>query len=113
MCATAGRFLAQLALRPRSTCRCSPRNPTHRRTTSHRHHHRLLRAWLTAHGSDEWTVIQGGPVRLWDHIEQTVADWRRLGAPAQDEFTLIVTADKQAIRVETNAGDLSWQLPDQ
>lgn len=106
------RFLAQLALPTAQHVQVLPDKPG----TSPEH---LLvdvttdaYAWLTSHGG-EWTVTQGGPVRLWDHLEQTMTEWRRLGAPAQDKFTLIATADTQTVQVETDTGALRWQLPGQ
>ncbi|MEU1551333.1 ATP-grasp peptide maturase system methyltransferase [Streptomyces scabiei] len=44
-----------------------------------------------------WTVRQGGPVRLWDDIEETVTQWRADGAPGLDRFEVTVTPDGQTV----------------
>ncbi|MET7764528.1 ATP-grasp peptide maturase system methyltransferase [Streptomyces sp. NPDC005393] len=55
-------------------------------------------AWaaLVQHG-DSWTVRQGGPVRLWDDIEETVNQWRAEGAPGLDHFEVTVTRAAQTV----------------
>ncbi|WP_371330059.1 protein-L-isoaspartate(D-aspartate) O-methyltransferase [Streptomyces sp. TP-A0356] len=55
-------------------------------------------AWaaLAQHGK-EWTVRQGGPVRLWDAVEDHLLRWRADGAPALDRFEVLVTPEAQRI----------------
>lgn len=55
-------------------------------------------AWaaLTQDG-DTWIVRQGGPSRLWDDIEETVAQWRADGTPGLDHFMVTVTPAGQTV----------------
>ncbi|MBO0802112.1 MAG: ATP-grasp peptide maturase system methyltransferase [Nocardiopsaceae bacterium] len=56
-------------------------------------------AWLTA-DDGSWayqaegsgTVVQGGPRRLWDLLEEAHRDWDALGRPGRGEFGLTVTS---------------------
>ncbi|WP_405724237.1 hypothetical protein OG885_00185 [Streptomyces sp. NBC_00028] len=56
------------------------------------------RAWAAAvQDGETWTVRQGGPTRLWDHVEETVTRWRVDGAPGLDQFEIIVTPEGQTV----------------
>ncbi|MEV7005471.1 ATP-grasp peptide maturase system methyltransferase [Streptosporangium sp. NPDC051022] len=66
-------------------------------------------AWLSAAG-DNWTVIQNGPVRLWDLIERTLLAWHDAGEPAQHEFTVSVSPGVQTVRVSTPGTPMTWTL---
>ncbi|MGW7006848.1 hypothetical protein ACWGCW_29540 [Streptomyces sp. NPDC054933] len=46
---------------------------------------------------ERWMVRQGGPVRIWDAIEDHRARWRADGAPALDRFEIAVTPDGQTV----------------
>jgi protein-L-isoaspartate(D-aspartate) O-methyltransferase len=50
-------------------------------------------SWARQDVTDEGTVRQGGPARLWDQIETIHDEWTALGRPARQEFGLTVTAD--------------------
>jgi hypothetical protein len=45
--------------------------------------------------ADRWqfTITQGGPRRLWDHIERLSAAWSDLGRPTRARFGLTATTD--------------------
>ncbi|MFF7789753.1 ATP-grasp peptide maturase system methyltransferase [Streptomyces sp. NPDC007991] len=55
-------------------------------------------AWaaLTQDG-EHWIVRQGGPVQLWDAVEDHVLRWRANGSPALDRFQIIVTSEAQRV----------------
>ncbi|MEV5414125.1 ATP-grasp peptide maturase system methyltransferase [Thermopolyspora sp. NPDC052614] len=42
-----------------------------------------------------WTVRQGGPLRLWDRVEETLDRYETAGRPPLDTFSLDVHADGQ------------------
>lgn len=52
-------------------------------------------SWARRDATGEETVVQGGPVRLWDRLEQIHQEWDALGRPARQEFGLTVTSDGQ------------------
>ncbi len=52
-------------------------------------------AALTADG-DQWTVRQGGPVAIWDAIENTVTAWHDAGEPDITSVRLAVTPEAHA-----------------
>lgn len=55
-------------------------------------------AWAAlAQNGDTWTVRQGGPAHLWDHVEETVTQWRTDGAPGLNQFQVTVTPDGQTL----------------
>jgi methyltransferase of ATP-grasp peptide maturase system len=54
-------------------------------------------ALLTPKG-DTWEVREGGPVRLWECIENTLTAYNRAGCPGPETFTLHVTAGGQYLR---------------
>jgi methyltransferase of ATP-grasp peptide maturase system len=55
-------------------------------------------------------VTQGGPLRLWDILEQAHAHWIDLGRPAPHQFQITITrGGRQSVTVD-RAGR-SWSLP--
>ncbi|MGH3405718.1 MAG: methyltransferase domain-containing protein [Streptosporangiaceae bacterium] len=58
----------------------------------------------------EATVVQGGPERLWDHLEQIHHDWVALGSPARQEFGLTVTVDGHHRLWHRSAAGPGWGL---
>ncbi len=52
-------------------------------------------AALTA-GKEGWTVRQGGPVALWDAVEEAVAAWREAGEPDITSVRMQVTREANA-----------------
>lgn len=66
-------------------------------------------AVLTPDG-DGWTVRQGGPVLLWDAIEQALALWQDAASLGPTEFGLTVTPDAQHAWLAAPDGP-SWRLP--
>ncbi|WP_369199023.1 ATP-grasp peptide maturase system methyltransferase [Streptomyces djakartensis] len=44
-----------------------------------------------------WIVRQGGPLPLWDAVEEQLGRWHAAGTPAVEEATVRVTADNQSI----------------
>lgn len=62
-------------------------------------------------GAGGWTVVQRGPVRLWDAVEAAVLRWQEAGAPHQEGFGLTIGADGTQ-RVWLGAEDgPAWDLP--
>ncbi len=58
-----------------------------------------------------WTVRQGGPVALWDAIENAPAAWQAAGKSGMDAFRLRVTRTEQTVSLDTDTGEVSWTLP--
>ncbi|MGP3978529.1 ATP-grasp peptide maturase system methyltransferase [Streptomyces sp. 8N114] len=52
-------------------------------------------AALTADG-DQWNVRQGGPVAIWDAIEEAVTAWEKAGKPDITSVRMAVTRDAHA-----------------
>ncbi|OZM71971.1 protein-L-isoaspartate carboxylmethyltransferase [Amycolatopsis antarctica] len=81
--------------------------------------------WMVLHAADgswaevavrasdgERAVRQGGPVRLWDHIEAVVDGWHRLGSPGWDRLGLTVTPDGfHRVWLDEPDGKYRWALP--
>lgn len=57
-----------------------------------------------------WTVVQRGPVRLWDQVETAVQTWQGLGAPHQEDFGITVSAARQRVWIGAEDGP-GWDLP--
>jgi protein-L-isoaspartate(D-aspartate) O-methyltransferase len=75
------------------------------------------RTWLLGRDSSwarqdagETTVVQGGPARLWDHLEEIHDDWVALGSPARQEFGLTVTTDGCHRLWHRSAAGPGWAL---
>ncbi|GAA2238391.1 ATP-grasp peptide maturase system methyltransferase [Streptomyces amakusaensis] len=65
----------------------------------------------TAAGPDGgWTVVQRGPVRLWDRVEEAVERWRAAGEPHQKGFGITVSAAGQRVWIGAEDGP-GWELP--
>lgn len=65
----------------------------------------------TVFNADEgWSVVQRGPVRLWDRVEQAVRHWQDAGEPHQEGFGITVSAAGQRVWLGTEAGP-GWDLP--
>ncbi|MEF3114470.1 ATP-grasp peptide maturase system methyltransferase [Streptomyces chrestomyceticus] len=67
-------------------------------------------AVLTRKGQDEWNVRQGGPVALWDVLENALDTWRAAGSPKPTEFGITVTATDQRVWLGSTDGP-NWRLP--
>ncbi|MFE7559076.1 ATP-grasp peptide maturase system methyltransferase [Kitasatospora sp. NPDC057500] len=57
-----------------------------------------------------WTVVQRGPLRLWDQVETAVEAWQSAGEPHQDAFGLRVSATGQRVWLGSEDGP-GWDLP--
>ncbi|WP_405795252.1 ATP-grasp peptide maturase system methyltransferase [Streptomyces sp. NBC_01506] len=57
-----------------------------------------------------WTVVQRGPVRLWDRVERAVQQWQDAGEPHQDQFGITVSATGQRVWLGAEDGP-GWDLP--
>ncbi|WBB63717.1 ATP-grasp peptide maturase system methyltransferase [Streptomyces sp. WMMC500] len=68
------------------------------------------RAARAAHGGEGWTVIQRGPLDLWNSVEDSVATWRSHGSPFLSEFGMTITPDAQRVWLGAPNGP-SWALP--
>ncbi|MDI3386485.1 ATP-grasp peptide maturase system methyltransferase [Streptomyces sp. B-S-A8] len=63
-----------------------------------------------ADSGEGWTVIQRGPVRLWDCIENAVTTWQDHGSPNLSAFGIALTSDAQRVWLGAAHGP-SWALP--
>ncbi|SBT90472.1 methyltransferase, ATP-grasp peptide maturase system [Streptomyces sp. DI166] len=55
-------------------------------------------AWATlARDGERWAVRQGGPVPLWDMVEDHVLRWRADGSPSLERFEATVTPEAQRV----------------
>lgn len=63
-----------------------------------------------AEGGDGWTVIQRGPLRLWDAVEESLARWQAHGSPHLSEFGMTITPQAQRVWLGTPDGP-GWMLP--
>ncbi|MFG2905086.1 ATP-grasp peptide maturase system methyltransferase [Kitasatospora sp. NPDC048286] len=62
------------------------------------------------HPDGGWTVVQRGPLRLWDQVESAVEAWQRAGEPHQEGFGLTVSVTGQRVWIGTEDGP-GWNLP--
>jgi methyltransferase of ATP-grasp peptide maturase system len=67
-------------------------------------------AWLSGE-DDGWTVVQHGPTRIWDTVEETLATWDDAGRPTQEQLTIEITPDAQAVVLDSEGVHRSWPLP--
>ncbi|MFD7058378.1 ATP-grasp peptide maturase system methyltransferase [Streptomyces sp. NPDC059906] len=56
----------------------------------------------------EWTVRQGGPISLWDDIEQTLVAWREAGSPDISAVRLRITEQSHTYWIGGRPA-LRWQ----
>jgi len=62
--------------------------------------------------SDDSAVVQqGGPIALWDVIEEAITGWQHAGSPPLQQFRITVTPDSQTVWYGDPDGPLSWNLP--
>jgi methyltransferase of ATP-grasp peptide maturase system len=64
-------------------------------------------AALTADGS-RWTVRQGGPVAVWDAVEQAITAWQDAGRPGIDTVRMRVTSRLHTYEIPGTSG-LHWE----
>ncbi len=57
-----------------------------------------------------WTVVQRGPLRLWDRVETAIETWQDAGEPHQVAFGITISAAGQRIWLDTEDGP-GWDLP--
>ncbi|MGW2869755.1 ATP-grasp peptide maturase system methyltransferase [Kitasatospora sp. NPDC001225] len=57
-----------------------------------------------------WTVVQRGPLRLWDQVETAIEAWQSAGEPPQDAFGITVSAAGQRVWLGSHDGP-GWNLP--
>ncbi|MFD8938109.1 ATP-grasp peptide maturase system methyltransferase [Streptomyces sp. NPDC059578] len=67
-------------------------------------------ARTAAHPDGGWTVVQRGPVRLWDRVERAVQCWQSADEPGQEAFGLTVSAAGQRVWLGSEDGP-GWDLP--
>jgi len=67
-------------------------------------------AWLSGE-DDVWTVVQHGPTRIWDNVEETLATWDDAGRPAQEQLTIEITPSAQSVVLDSAGTRRSWPLP--
>lgn len=87
------RFVAQLA---------TPRAQRLSLTMDGKTHHVLVDveagAWAAlVQDGEQWTVRQGGPVQLWDAVEEHLLHWRADGSPTLNRFEIIITPEAQRV----------------
>ncbi|WP_431923314.1 ATP-grasp peptide maturase system methyltransferase [Nonomuraea jabiensis] len=68
------------------------------------------RAEIRPDSAGGWTVLQHGPVRLWDAVEEAIGTWQAAGSPHQSGFGLTVTRESQRVWLGDPDGP-SWYLP--
>ncbi|MEU7184084.1 MULTISPECIES: ATP-grasp peptide maturase system methyltransferase [Streptomyces] len=59
-------------------------------------------------GGDDWSVRQGGPVSLWDDIEQALHAWQEAGSPDITSVRLHITGRSHTYWIENHPA-LRWQ----
>ncbi|MET8288364.1 ATP-grasp peptide maturase system methyltransferase [Streptomyces sp. NPDC005132] len=57
---------------------------------------------------ESWTVRQGGPVALWDAIEQSLRAWNAAGSPSITAVSLHITSSTHTYRIGDNPA-LRWE----
>ncbi|GHF51096.1 SAM-dependent methyltransferase [Kitasatospora xanthocidica] len=57
-----------------------------------------------------WTVVQRGPLRLWDQVESAVEAWQQAGEPHQEGFGVTVSGSGQRVWIGREDGP-GWNLP--
>ncbi|MFF0388065.1 ATP-grasp peptide maturase system methyltransferase [Kitasatospora sp. NPDC004615] len=57
-----------------------------------------------------WTVVQRGPLRLWDQVESAVEAWQAANSPHQERFGITVSAAGQRVWLGAEDGP-GWDLP--
>ncbi|MFD7505613.1 ATP-grasp peptide maturase system methyltransferase [Streptomyces sp. NPDC059850] len=62
------------------------------------------------HPDGGWTVVQRGPVRLWDRVERAVQRWQAAGEPHPEGFGMTVSVAGQRVWLGTEDGP-GWDLP--
>ncbi|MFE3073466.1 ATP-grasp peptide maturase system methyltransferase [Streptomyces sp. NPDC059247] len=67
-------------------------------------------AWTRTDGAGGWTVVQRGPLRLWDAVEDAVGHWEGHGSPDLSAFRVSITPDAQRVLL-AGPGGPSWNLP--
>ncbi|GAA2241250.1 methyltransferase domain-containing protein [Streptomyces amakusaensis] len=97
-------FLAQLAAPGAQFVRASTSDGT--RLLYVFHPERESFAEFTVDG-DGWTVRQGGPVALWDDIEQALVTWQNTGSPEIDTVRLHITDRSHTYWIESDPS-LRW-----
>ncbi|KWX03844.1 hypothetical protein TH66_10875 [Carbonactinospora thermoautotrophica] len=68
-------------------------------------------ATLTPTRDGGWMVRQGGPIALWDAIEDALDVWEAAGKPGMEGFRLRITRTEQIVSIDTPTGEMSWTLP--
>ncbi|MFE6053207.1 ATP-grasp peptide maturase system methyltransferase [Kitasatospora sp. NPDC056446] len=61
-------------------------------------------------GHGGWTVVQRGPLRLWDRVEDAITAWQTAGSPHQERFGITITSEGQRVWLGNEHGP-SWLLP--
>ncbi|MEV0779047.1 ATP-grasp peptide maturase system methyltransferase [Streptomyces sp. NPDC050428] len=67
-------------------------------------------ARTTPNPNGGWTVVQRGPVHLWDRVERAVRRWQAAGEPHQEGFGITISAAGQRVWLGTEDGP-GWNLP--
>ncbi|MEV7596668.1 ATP-grasp peptide maturase system methyltransferase [Kitasatospora sp. NPDC089797] len=57
-----------------------------------------------------WTVVQRGPLRLWDQVEIAVETWQDAGEPHQEGFGITISPSGQRVWISHENGP-GWNLP--
>ena len=65
-------------------------------------------AEFAAAGGDGWTVRQGGPIPLWDHIEESLTAWEAGGRPDITAVQLRVSRESHLYWIEGSPA-LRWE----
>ncbi|MFJ8282172.1 ATP-grasp peptide maturase system methyltransferase [Streptomyces griseoviridis] len=65
-------------------------------------------ASFTEKGGGSWTVRQGGPLALWDAVEQALSAWQDARRPGIDTVRLRITREAHTYQIEGHPA-LRWQ----
>ncbi len=57
------------------------------------------------------TVRQGGPTRLWDHVETAYHQWHKIGQPTRDRFGLAIHDEQHTVWLDHLDSPHQWTLP--
>lgn len=68
-------------------------------------------AYQTTTPQSQLVMVQGGPARPWERLEDIHHTWTRLGRPTRDSFGLTVTPDGQYVWLDTPESGRTWELP--
>jgi hypothetical protein len=64
-----------------------------------------------ADSGESWTVVQRGPLKLWNAVEDLITQWQSCGSPHLSEFEMTITLSTQTVWLDVAGERASWTLP--